>query len=297
MSMKPWELKDRIKGIIHLVMTHFDDEGNLDERAIRRSLKHVADSLKGEDAVFLITGSTAEFYAMNDEECKRVIKIAVEEVSERYPVIAGTGRGGTRYTIEMSQFAQEAGADGVLIVNPYYHLVTDEGLYRHYLEVAKNTDIGIMIYNNPVASKLWIPPDLMVRLSKIKNIIADKENTANAAAFYWMQRAVNPADMVIICGIGQLLYPFEAVFGCPGYVTELANFAPSIAIGFYRAAMKRDFDKLVELINRIAPYHEFMTRCAKKRSQIPSVLSPSLTINELPFYQSWKISQMRRGMN
>jgi len=286
MPMKPEELRKRMRGVIHLVMTHFDETDRLDEDALRKSLRFTLKALNGEDAVFLVTGSTAEFYAMTEEENRRIIRITVEEVDGKLPVIAGTGRCGTKLTIEMSRFAQEAGADGVLVVNPYYHLVTREGLYRHFEAVAGSIDIGIMIYNNPVTSKLWIPPDLMARLSKIENIIADKENTANAGAYFSMRRAVDPDDMAIICGVGQIMYTFEAVYGCPGFVTELANFAPHIAVAIYRAAMKRDFESLAKLGDTIAPYHEFMTECAKRREIIPTVHSPAVTINELPFYQS-----------
>ncbi|MCK4803384.1 MAG: dihydrodipicolinate synthase family protein [Spirochaetes bacterium] len=286
MSMKPQELKENTKGIVHLVMTHFDEEGEVDEKAIRVSVKHVANALKGIDAVFLTTGSTAEFYAMTDEECKKIIKMVIEEVNGEYPVITGTARAGTKWTIEMSQYAQDAGADGVMIISPYYNPVTQEGLYRHYKKIAESIDIGIMIYNNPVISKLWIPPELMARLSKIENVVALKENTADALKYYWMQKAVDPEDMVIICGIGQLMFPFEAIYGCPGFVTELANFAPHIAVDFYKAAMKRDFDKLTELTDKIAPYHRFINKLAQKRGLLPTILSQYMSGSVLPFYQS-----------
>lgn len=286
MSMSPKELKERIKGVLHLVMTPFDEEEELNEEALREGVRYVVDKLKGEDAVFIPTGSTGEFYAMNDEECKRVARIVVEEVNGEFPVIVGTGRAGTRPTIEMSRYAQDIGADGVMIILPYYHLVTKEGIYRHYKKIADSLDIGIMIYNNPVTSKLYIEPDLMRRLSKIENIVAVKENTSKAVTYYWMQKAVDPEDMVIVCGLGQLMYPFEALFGCPGYVTELANFAPEIAVGLYKAAMRRDFDKLKELMDKIAVYHEFIGRLATKRGMLPTVLSPQLSIPDLPLYQS-----------
>lgn len=286
MSMKPQELKENTKGIVHLVMTHFNEEGEVDEKAIRVSVKHVANALKGIDAVFLTTGSTAEFYAMTDEECKKIIKMVIEEVNGEYPVITGTARAGTKWTIEMSQYAQDAGADGVMIISPYYNPVTQEGLYRHYKKIAESIDIGIMIYNNPVISKLWIPPELMARLSKIENVVALKENTADALKYYWMQKAVDPEDMVIICGIGQLMFPFEAIYGCPGFVTELANFAPHIAVDFYKAAMKRDFNKLTELTDKIAPYHRFINKLAQKRGVLPTILSQYMSGSVLPFYQS-----------
>ena len=286
MSMEPKELKDKIKGIIHLVVSPFDENGQLDEKALRKSLEFTISALKGQDAVFLTAGSTAEFYAMTDEECKKAIRIVIEEVGGKFPVIAGTGRPGTKLTIEMSQSAQRLGADGVLIVSPYYQPATKEGLFRHFKEIAENIDIGIMIYNNPVTSKLWIPPELMARLSKIENIVADKENTTNAVAYYWMQKAVDPKDMVIICGIGQLMYTFCALYGCPGFVTEFANFAPDIAISFYEAAQQRDFDRLTELADKTAPYQQFLGELARRRGAIPTILSPYISSSELPFYQT-----------
>ncbi|HUW17801.1 MAG TPA: dihydrodipicolinate synthase family protein [Sedimentisphaerales bacterium] len=286
MPMKPKELKDKIRGVVHLVMTHFDENDQLDEKAIRKSVNHAANALQGVDAVFLTTASTAEFYAMTDEENKKAITIVVEETAGRFPVIAGTGRPGTKWTIEMSRFAQQTGADGVLIVNPYYQLPTEQALFRHFEEIAESIDIGIMIYNNPVTTKLWIPPDLMAGLSKIENIIADKENSSNALTYYWMQKAIDPQDMVVICGIGQLMYPFYAVYGCPAFVTEFANFAPEIAVNLYQAAQERDFDKMAQLSDTIAPYHQFLAKLAQKRGAVPSLLPSLASSNELPLYQS-----------
>jgi 4-hydroxy-tetrahydrodipicolinate synthase len=281
MALKPREAKEKIKGVIHLVMSHFDENGDLDEQALRTATNHIAKALEGEDAVFVTTASTGEFYAMTDDECKTVVRATVEEVAGRFPVFGGTGRSGTRRTIELSQHAQEVGADGVMVLNPYYQPVTEDGLVRHFQELSDNIDIGIMVYNNPYTTKLWIPPHLMARLSKIENMIANKENTANAAAFYMMQRAVDPKDMVIVCGIGQLVYPFFALFKCPGFVTEFANFAPKTAVDLYKAAVNRDFDKMVELTDLIAPYYEFRAKIMQKRSNVPTVMTPFLAAADL----------------
>jgi len=285
MTTTPEQLKDRIKGLIHMPMTHFDESGELDESAIRVGVRHALTALKGEDALFLIAGTTAEFYALTDEEILRIIRLVVQEVDRKFPILAGTGRAGTKLTIEMSQKAQQLGVDGVLIVAPYYNLATEEGLYRHYESVASNIDVGIMIYNNPVASKVWIPPHLMKRLSKIRNIIADKENTPNALAFYMMQKAVNPQDMVIIAGLGHLMFSFETLYSIPAFVTELVNFAPELAIGLYRAARSKDYERAKEIADRLGSYDLFVSDCARRRA-IPTVLSPSTGGSESPVYQS-----------
>jgi len=286
MSMTPKQLKDNLKGVVHLVMTPFGKDEEVDEPALRETTSHIASKLEGEDAVFLALGSTGEFYAMSDDECRRVAQIVVEAVDGRFPVIIGTSRAGTKPTIEMSRHAQSVGADGVMVTHPYYHLVTKEGLFRHYSRVADSIDIGIMVYNNPVTTKHYVTPDLMARLSKIDNIIADKENSQDALHYYFMQRAVDPKDMVVICGPGQLMYTFEALYGSPGYVTELANFVPDLAVALYKAGKERDFDKLTELADKIAPYHEFIGRVAAKQGPLPTVLSPHISIPALPFYQS-----------
>jgi len=286
MSMQPAELKAKIRGVLHLVMTPFDNDEELDQEALRKGVRHSVNELKGEDVVFVALGSTGEFYAMSDRECEKVAEIVVEEVNGEFPVIVGTGRPGTRPTIETSQHAQSIGADGVMIVPPYYHLTTQEGIYRHYKKVADNLDIGIMVYNNLEVCKLYISPDLMTRLSKIDNIVADKENTPNVVGYYWMQKVIDPEDMVIVCGLGQSMYPFEALFGCPGYVTELSNFAPEVAVDIYKSAMAEDFAKLRDLTDKMAPYNQFIQRIAKKRGVLPTVLSPHLTIDVLPFYQA-----------
>ena len=286
MPMKPELLREGMKGMIHLVMTHFDEQDRVDLHGLKKAVRRTVETLKGEDAVFLATGSTAEFYALTEDENLSIIRTVVEEVGGIFPVVAGTGRAGTKLTIEASQEAQKAGADGVLVINPYYQPVTREGLFRHFRAIAESIDIGIMIYNNPVASKLWIPPDLMVRLSKIPNIVADKENTSSAPAYYAMQRAVDPRDMVIIAGLGSLMFSFEAVYGCPGFVTELTNFAPRLAIDIYHAGRDRDFQRLAELSDRASPFFQFIGRCAQRRGPLPTVLSPVLPVAELPFYQS-----------
>jgi len=284
--MQPKELKERMKGVLHLVMTPFDGNEELDEKALRECLRYTVDKLQGEDAVFIATGSTGEFYAMTDEECKKVAEITVAEVNGQFPVIVGTGRAGTKPAIEMSRHAQDVGTDGVMIVLPYYHLPTKEGLYRHYKRIAESIDVGIIVYNNPEVSKVWIEPDLMARLSKIDNIVALKENTPNAINYYWMQKAVDPEDMVIVCGPGEMMFAFEALYGAPGYVTDLSNFAPELAVELYKAAKEKAFKKLIKITDKISLYAQFVGKVGERHGPVPAVMSSHLTGPDLPIYQS-----------
>jgi 4-hydroxy-tetrahydrodipicolinate synthase len=174
-------------------------------------------------------------------------------------VIAGTGRAGTIETIKMCQYAESVGADGVMVVLPYYHIPEEEGIYLHYKLVAESVNIGVMIYNNPATSGSWIKPALMAKLSKIPNIIAVKENSTSIGAYYLMQRAVDSKDAVVLCGLGERMFSFEAVYGCPGFISYAANFAPDLSYSVYEAAAK-DFNKLAKLVNSMAPFFSFMAK-------------------------------------
>jgi 4-hydroxy-tetrahydrodipicolinate synthase len=286
MGMKPQELRENLKGVIHLVMTPFNERDELDEGALRTQLRYAVNTYKGEEVVFLAGGSTAEFYAMNDEECKQYTKIIVEEVGGKFPVVVGTGRGGTKYTLEMSKYAQEVGADGVLVVNPFYHPVTADGVYRHFKILAEALDIGVVIYNNPVTSSMWIPPALMAKISKIPNVVGDKDNTGSITALYRMYKTIDPQDMIVFTGLGNDMYQYAALFGCPAYVTELGCYAPNLAIELYKAGKKRDFEAMVAINEKVDPYIKFIGTCVARRSSIPTTTSPLVVIAGLPIYQS-----------
>ncbi len=155
-----------------------------------------------------------------------------------------------------------------MIVPPYYHLVSREGLYRHYKAVADSIDIGIMAYNNAITSKIYIHPPMLARLSRIPNIVACKENVWNIMAFYAAAKAVNPKDMVMICGVGHMMYKYEAPYGATGYVTEPANFVPHVAIRLYKACQKGDHAEIEKWSDAIAPYVAFVGRMAAKRGPL-----------------------------
>jgi len=255
------ELKKAMKGVDIVQTTPFNKDGSLDLEGMRANTRWLVERTAGKDVFFTPTGSTGEFYAMSDDERKAVIKMVVEEAKGRNIVMAGAAQAGTPETIKMCQYTESVGADGVQIVLPYYHVPEEDGMYQHYRQVAESVgkDFGIIIYNNPAVSGSWIKPPLMAKLSKIPNIIAVKENTPDITSYYAMQRAVDPKDTVILCGLGELMFSFEAVYGCPGFISSIANFAPGLSYSIYEAAAVRDFNKVAELIDSLAPYSDFVS--------------------------------------
>lgn len=289
MSLKPNEMKEKIKGIFHLSLTPFDASGELDVSALRESIRQITQNemLKGEDLVYLALGTTGEFYAMSEAENYKVIDVVTEEVNGVFPVMIGAGRAGTRNTIEIAKYAQKAGADSLLVVPPYYCMPTTDGVIRHFESLAEAVDIGITIYNNPVASKLWLPLPTLQRLLKVPNIIGLKENTNNPMAFLSIMQGINPDDARIFAGLGHFMYQFMCFHGCTGFVTELCNYAPHLALDLYHAGQAHDIEKVRCTADKISLFWNWVFALAAKKSSIPTAVhTPINTPSDMPYYQA-----------
>lgn len=285
MSLSYQQMFERMKGVISLLPTHFNRDESLDLGAMKETAEYACQQLKGRDGAIMIAGSTSEFYAMTDEETLQMIDAVVKTVNGRVPVIAGTGRAATRLTVDISKKAQDLGIDCALVSNPYYMQVTDEGLYRHFSMVAEALDIGIMIYNNPSTSKMFVPPHIISRLSKIPNIIASKENATTIEKYYWMKVKTNPEEFKVCCGIGHLNYMYEAPYGCPAVVTELMLLSPKLIFDFYDACQAGNYAQANRLMDQIIPYHEFIAECVARRN-IPTTNDPEIGGRATALYQS-----------
>jgi len=277
--MSPDEFRKRCKGIVPVQYCPYTESGELDVEGLKENTEFLVEfAEKGnKDLVVMTNGSTTEFYANSIEEQKTVIKTVVETVDGRVPVVAGVSQAGTRETIKMAKYAEEVGADCAMVVLPYYHTPTKEGMYRHYKSVADSVKIAIMIYNNPAVSGALIDPWLMQRLSKIENIVALKDNTPNAAEYAWKVALIDPEDMVLLNGLGELHYVGSAAYGLryQGFVTFIGNFAPSTSYDIYEAVSKGDFKKAMEALKRQLPIFALLSKFMKRRedtSIIPSIL-------------------------
>lgn len=286
MSMKPDEFRKKLKGVINLVMTPFDSEGEVDEKALRFSLKNLCAKARGEDMLVLALGTTGEFYAMSEDENARVMDIITDEVNGTFPVIFGAGRAGTRLTIEAAKAAEKAGADAVLVIHPYYVMPTEEEVIHHYEEVAGSINIGLCIYNNSATSKLWLNPQAIKKLSTVPNIVGLKENSSNPMVFLEMMKTLDKNDISIFAGLGHEMYQFMSLFGCTGYVTEISNFAPELALDLYKAGLAHDLDRIRKDVDTMDLLWEYMAKVVSKHSRIPSVLTPDQTPSAMPFYQA-----------
>ena len=280
MAISPDTMREKVKAVIIVQATPFNADGSLDLQGLRANTQFLIDKCKGRRFVLVPTGSTGEAYALSDSERIKVIETVIDTAAGTIAVVAGTAAAGTEQTIALSQAAEKAGADGVQVVLPYYHVPSEEGLVRHFLRLADALNIGVMIYNNPAVSKLWMTPRLMARCADHPNIVADKENAAEVTLFKAMRDAVDPAKMTVVCGLGDLQFAYEAALGCPGFVSWTANLAPDLSLALLEAADACDFQRVREIISRTGRLYEFATACARNRGRDPWVL-PGFTAGHI----------------
>jgi 4-hydroxy-tetrahydrodipicolinate synthase len=280
MAISPNEMRERIKAVVIVQATPLNQDGSLDLDGLKANTEFLLERGQGKRIVLVPTGSTGEAYALSDRDRVRVIETVVNTAGGRVPVVAGTAKAGTDLTIALSQEAERIGVDGVQVVLPYYHVPSQEGLYRHFARIADALNVGVMIYNNRLVSKLWMPPALMARCAEHPNIVADKESTLDICEYKAVRDAVDPEKMTVLCGPGDLMFGFEAALGCPGFVTWTANFAPQLSIELLEAADACDFLRVRQVIARVGRLYEFVGVCAQRRGRDPWVL-PGFTAGHI----------------
>ena len=175
------------------------------------------------DAI-IVCGTTGESATMTDEERKATIKFVVDKVNKRIPVIAGSGSNNTAYSIELSKYCQEVGADGLLIVTPYYNKSTQSGLIKHFTTIAESVDLPIILYNVPGRTGVNINPTTVEKLSKVKNIVAIKEASGNISQVAEIARLCGE-DFAIYSGNDDQIVPILSLGGS-GVISVLANVLP-----------------------------------------------------------------------
>jgi 4-hydroxy-tetrahydrodipicolinate synthase len=209
----------------------------------------------GTDAI-IICGTTGESSTMTDEEHTECIRYAVERTNKRIPVIAGTGSNDTKYAIELSQEAQRLGADGLLVVTPYYNKTSQRGLVAHYTAIANNVDIPMILYNIPSRTGVNIAVDTYLQLADHKNIVAVKEASGNIGYVAKVVQAVGD-KMDVYSGNDDQIVPLMSL-GAKGVISVLSNVMPKETHQMAQYCLDNDFQsaskmqiELLDLINNL----------------------------------------------
>lgn len=178
---------------------------------------------EGIDSI-IVCGTTGESSTMTLDEKKTLIKFAIEAIDNRVPIIIGTGSNNTASSIELSQYAESAGADGLLLVTPYYNKTTQEGLIKHYTVIANNTSLPIILYNVPSRTGVNIKPETCLELSKIDNIVAIKEASGNISQVAKIASLCGD-NLHIYSGNDDQIIPILSLGGI-GVISVLSNIKP-----------------------------------------------------------------------
>ncbi len=228
-----------IQGALTAMITPFRD-GGVDyprlEANARFQIEHGIDGL-------VPVGTTGESPTLSHEEHRLVIERVVttaRSAKRKVPVIAGTGSNATSEALELTRHAHQVGADGALLVNPYYNRPSQEGLYRHFMTIADAVAIPIILYNIPGRTGVTMAPQTVARLAKHKNIVAVKEATGSLDIASEIASLCDPARFTIMSGDDTLTLPLMSI-GAKGVISVFSNLAPQRVKAMTDAALRGDY--------------------------------------------------------
>jgi 4-hydroxy-tetrahydrodipicolinate synthase len=244
--------KTRFRGSFTALVTPFKN-GSVDEAAFRNLVDwQIAEGTHG----LVPVGTTGESPTLSHDEHKKVVEWCVDQADGRVPVIAGAGSNSTAEAIELSKHAEQAGAEAVLVVTPYYNKPTQEGLYQHFKAVNDAIGIPIIIYNIPARSVIDMSVDTMRRLFELKNVAGVKDATANMTRTT-QQRAALGDDFNQLSGEDITALGFMA-HGGHGCISVTSNVAPRLCSEFQSACLKGDYSTALKLQDKLAPLHQHL---------------------------------------
>jgi len=239
-----------IKGSLVAIVSPMRDDGSLDFDAYRRLIEwHIAEGTNGIVAV----GTTGESPTVDHDEHCELIRVAVETVRGRVPVIAGTGGNSTTEAIELTAYAKGVGADASLQVVPYYNKPTQEGLYQHFRKVAESVDLPIILYNVPGRTVADLSTETTLRLTQVPGIIGIKDATGDLGrGSDLLKRA--PKSFAVYSGNDDTALALM-LLGGHGVISVTANIAPRLMAELCKAALAGDLSGARALNNRLLPLH------------------------------------------
>ena len=277
------DLNDKIRGVLVVMITPFKEDYELDEDGLRRLTRFLIDSgIKEGKGVLVPAGSTGECPMLTDEERKRIFKIVKDEAKDTVPVIGGCNHTDTRTVIKLVHYAEEAGLDGVMISPPYYWKPSEKIILNHYKAIARETELGIMVYNNWFASQLDIPVETMVRLvDEVPNIVALKDNSPYISKLAKMIETLGER-ISIVNGAGEPHEPYASLMGSRGFVTGEACIIPKTCLSIYEAEVKEDYQRAKEILRQAKPLLDYILDAGDSGADYIVKIKAGLNILGLP---------------
>lgn len=247
------------EGTFVVVVTPFSSNEELDIESLKANIDYyVKNGIHG----IVVGGSTGEFAALSIQEHKKIIETVVDRVNKRVPVIAGTAACATRRVIELTKYAYDVGADGAMIVPPFYTKLNAKEIYEHYKKIAEAADLPIMLYNNPWTSKIDMEPNLIAKLSEIENINYIKESSGDVSRI-WKIINLTRGKMTVFCGADNLALE-SFLMGAKGWVCVAANIFPKHTSKLYESISKEnDVEKARNIYLGLLPLLNYLEETGK----------------------------------
>jgi 4-hydroxy-tetrahydrodipicolinate synthase len=222
----------------------------VDEAAFRA---HVDWQIESGTSGLVPVGTTGESPTLSHEEHRRVVEACIAEARGRVPVIAGAGSNNTHEAVELARHAEAAGADGVLVVTPYYNKPSQEGMYAHFKAINDAIGLPILIYNIPPRSVVDMSVDTMSRLYELPNIVGVKDATGNLARTALQRQKLGP-DFIQLSGEDMTALAVMA-HGGDGCISVTSNVAPALCADMQAACRAGDFRRALAVQDRLTPLH------------------------------------------
>ena len=235
--------------LITAMVTPFDSDLAVDWKQTERLIDYLIEDQKADALV--VCGSTGEASTLKDDEKIRLYETAVKVADGRCKIIAGTGSNETDHSLDMTRAAQKVGADGVLIVAPYYNKPSQEGIYRHFKEVASVTDLPVMCYNIPGRTVVGVNTETMLRLAEIPNIVATKESHCDLDHISTLVNNA-PDGFRVYCGDDSLSLPYLSV-GAYGTVSVASHMIGVQMQEMITAFINGEIKHAIELHHKLFP--------------------------------------------
>ena len=234
------------KGSGVALVTPFNKAGNVNYFELKRLLEF---QIASNTNAIIILGTTGEASTITETERIKIIKFCITQVNGRIPVIVGTGSNSTEKAIYLTKQAESLGADGALIVSPYYNKTTQKGIIEHYKLITKSTKLPIIIYNVPSRTGLNILPETVVKLAKIKNIIGIKEANGDISQIIKLLN-IKPPSFKVYSGDDMLTFPMLTL-GASGVISVTANCYPNEVSMLCKSVFNGDFASALSLHNKL----------------------------------------------
>lgn len=244
-------------GLMPAMVTPFDERGEVDPRATEAVVERLIGA--GVDGISAL-GSTGEFSHLDADERRRFAEDLVEIVAGRTPLIIGAGATGTREAVALARHAESIGADGVLVVSPFYWKVGEEALFRHFAAVAEAVGIPVLIYNLPVLTGIDLSSSLVTRIAReCPNAVGLKDTVTEYSHSVKVLREVKPVrpDFAVLAGFEDQILP-TMLSGGDGSICGLANVAPELFVNLVQAARSGDVETAAELHRRVLSLMEIV---------------------------------------